>query len=90
MKTIRALRTERSWTQFELALKIGVQPQTIYLWESGRRTPLVPQLRRLGQIFAMCSDEIDLVPGSAGTGGRQSTSRTAAVADPAADGHSHS
>ena len=63
MKTIRALRRERGWTQFELALKVGVRPQTVYFWESGRRTPLVPQLRRLGQVFGMCSDEIDLETG---------------------------
>ncbi len=60
MKTIRALRTEQGWTQFELALKVGVQPQAVYFWESGRRTPQVPQLRKLGLLFGMCSDEIDL------------------------------
>jgi DNA-binding XRE family transcriptional regulator len=60
VKTIRALRRERGWTQFELALKVGVQPQAVYFWESGRRTPQVPQLRKLGQVFGMCSDEIDL------------------------------
>jgi DNA-binding XRE family transcriptional regulator len=62
MKTIRALRQEREMTQFELALELGVQPQSIYLWESGRRTPHVQQMRKLGQIFGMCSDEIDLQP----------------------------
>jgi len=62
VKTIRALRQAQRWTQFELALKVGVQPQTVYLWESGRRMPLVPQLRRLGAIFEICSDEIDLEP----------------------------
>jgi DNA-binding XRE family transcriptional regulator len=61
VKTIRALRRERGWTQFELALMVGVQPQAIYLWETGRRTPLVPQLRKLGEIFEMCSDDIVLV-----------------------------
>jgi transcriptional regulator with XRE-family HTH domain len=61
VKTIRALRQARQWTQFELALKAGVQPQTVYLWESGRRMPQVPQLRRLGQLFEICSDEIELV-----------------------------
>lgn len=61
MKTIRALRRERGWTQFELALMVGVQPQAIYLWETGRRTPQVPQLRKLGEIFGMCSDEIVLL-----------------------------
>lgn len=60
MKTIRELRRERGWTQFQLALAVGVQPQTVYLWESGRRMPQVPQLRKLGQIFGLCSDEISL------------------------------
>ncbi|HEX2624913.1 MAG TPA: helix-turn-helix transcriptional regulator [Sphingomicrobium sp.] len=60
MQTIRALRQERGWTQFELALKVGVQPQAVYLWESGRRVPQVPQLRKLGQVFGLCSDDIDL------------------------------
>jgi transcriptional regulator with XRE-family HTH domain len=62
VKTIRALRRARGWTQFELALKVGVQPQAVYLWESGRRTPQVPQLRRLGELFGLCSDEIALEP----------------------------
>lgn len=62
MKTIRALRTEQGWTQFELALRVGVQPQAVYLWESGRRTPQVAQLRKLGQLFGICSDEIFLEP----------------------------
>jgi len=60
MTTIDALRRERGWTQFELALAVGVQPQTVYLWESGRRQPKVSQMRKLGQVFGRCSDEIDL------------------------------
>ena len=60
--TIRGLRQARGWTQFELALRVGVQPQAVYLWDSGRRTPQVPQLRRLGALFEICSDEIDLEP----------------------------
>ena len=62
MKTIRALRQDQGWTQFELALRVGVQPQAVYLWESGRRVPQVPQMRRLGQLFGICSDEIILEP----------------------------
>lgn len=61
MQTIRELRQHRGLTQFELALKVGVQPQTVYLWESGRRMPLVPQLRQLGRLFERCSDEIVLL-----------------------------
>ena len=62
MKTFRELRRELGWTQFELALKVGVQPQAVYLWESGRRTPQVPQVRKLGAVFGLCSDEIELEP----------------------------
>ncbi len=62
MKTIRQFRLEQGWTQFELAIQVGVQPQAVYLWESGRRMPQVPQLRKLGQLFGICSDEIALEP----------------------------
>ncbi len=69
MKTIRTLRQERGWTQYELALRVGVHPQAVYLWERGRRTPQVAQMRKLGQVFGMCSDDIDLTPnGMHGTG----------------------
>ncbi len=61
MRTIRILRRSRGWTQYELALRVGVHPQAVYLWESGRRTPQVPQMRKLGAAFGICSDEIDLV-----------------------------
>jgi DNA-binding XRE family transcriptional regulator len=61
MKTIRALRLERGWTQFALALAVGVRPQTVYLWESGRRQPQVSQMRKLGVEFGICSDDINLV-----------------------------
>lgn len=60
MKTIRELRQKQGWTQYELAIKVGVHPQAVYLWESGRRTPQVSQLRKLGRLFGMCSDEIEL------------------------------
>ncbi len=60
MRTIRELREERGWTQFELAIKVGVQPQAVYFWESGRRTPRVAQVRKLGQVFGLSSDEIIL------------------------------
>lgn len=62
MKSIRELRQQRDWTQYDLALRVGVHPQAVYLWESGRRTPQVPQLRKLGRLFGMCSDDIDLTP----------------------------
>ena len=62
MKTIRELRQDQGWTQFELALRVGVQPQAVYLWERGRRMPQAPQLRMLGRLFGICSDAIILEP----------------------------
>ena len=62
MKTIREHREGRGWTQFALALKVGVQPQAVYLWEQGRRIPQVLPMRRLGQVFGLCSDDIVLEP----------------------------
>ena len=62
MKTIREHREGRGWTQFALALKVGVQPQAVYLWEQGRRLPKVVPMRKLGIVFGLCSDEIVLEP----------------------------
>jgi transcriptional regulator with XRE-family HTH domain len=62
VKTVRQFRQDRGWTQFELAMRVGVQAQAVYLWESGRRVPQVVQLRKLGQIFDLCSDDIILEP----------------------------
>ncbi len=62
MNTIRALRQARGWTQFALALRIGVQPQAVNLWERGRRLPQVAPLRKLGEVFGLCSDDIALEP----------------------------
>lgn len=76
VNTIRALRQARGWTQFELALKVGVQPQSVYLWESDRRAPQVPQLRKLGELFGICSDEIDLVATRRGRGSRERATGT--------------
>jgi transcriptional regulator with XRE-family HTH domain len=87
MATIRSLRQARGWTQFELALRVGVQPQAVYLWESGRRTPQVLQLRRLGEIFEMCSDDIDLdtVPTVPRPAHRAQANRLAGEAPPGRD-----
>ena len=78
MTTIAVLRRERGWTQSELALAVGVQPQTVYLWESGRRLPKVSQMRKLGKVFGLCSDKIDLA---------QPPAAPAATGEPEPQGH---
>jgi transcriptional regulator with XRE-family HTH domain len=88
VKTIRALRQARGWSQYELAIKVGVHPQAVYLWETGRRTPQVPQMRKLGELFEMCSDEIDLDGGAEGRA-RQRDIEPARPATPSGDADNH-
>ena len=61
MKSIRELRTERGWTQLELANEIGVTPSAVYTWESGRNEPRIQQLRDLARVFGVRMDEIEIV-----------------------------
>jgi transcriptional regulator with XRE-family HTH domain len=50
MQTIRTMRQQRGWSQFELALRVGVPLPVLRGWESGQAPPL-PQLRRLAGVF---------------------------------------
>lgn len=59
-RTIRELRTERGWSQAELAHRVGVAPSTIYNWESGRFEPRATQLRDLATVLRVTMDEIEL------------------------------
>ena len=60
MRTIRQLREVRSWTQLELAYRLGVTPVTIYNWERGRTEPRVSQFRQLARLFGVSMDDIAL------------------------------
>lgn len=61
MKTIREYREERGWTQFELAVKVGVTPGAVSNWERGVSEPKVSQLRKLAALFGVRMDEIILI-----------------------------
>ena len=60
MKTIRELRTERGWTQLQLANQLGVTPATIHMWERGKSEPTVSALRKVARLFGVSSDDIEL------------------------------
>ncbi len=60
-KTIRELREAHNWSQFELAVKVGVTPQTVLNWEHGRREPKASQFKLLGNIFGVPLEKIDLI-----------------------------
>ena len=45
------LRSERSWTQGELAIRAGVSRQTINAIETGKFDPSLPLAFRLAKLF---------------------------------------
>jgi transcriptional regulator with XRE-family HTH domain len=59
MPTIKELRVQHGLTQFELAVKVGVTPSTVYTWEKRRRKPNVDHLRRLAEFFGVAMEEIE-------------------------------
>jgi putative transcriptional regulator len=55
---IAALRAERSWTQADLAQRIGVSRQSINAIETGKFDPSLPVAFRLARLFSLTIEEI--------------------------------
>lgn len=57
--SLAAARVSKGWTQAEMAKKMGVSRQTIFDWESGKRT------MKLSYIYMFCGltgfDEHELI-----------------------------
>jgi transcriptional regulator with XRE-family HTH domain len=66
VKTIRALRQERGWTQLEFANRLGVTPATVFNWERGKYEPKASQLRAMARAFGVSMDDIDFEASSEG------------------------
>lgn len=52
------LRSERSWTQGDLAIRTGVSRQTINAIETGKFDPSLPLAFRLAKLFGLAIEEI--------------------------------
>lgn len=48
---VRQLRTERGWTQADLAEQLGVSRQTVNSLEKGRYDPSLPLAFRIGRVL---------------------------------------
>lgn len=48
---VRALRTERAWSQARLAEQLGVSRQTVIAIETGRFDPSLPLAFRIARLF---------------------------------------
>jgi putative transcriptional regulator len=57
---LKDLRTERNWTQADLALQVSVSRQTINAIEKGKFDPSLPTAFRLAKLFNLKIEEIFL------------------------------
>lgn len=55
---IADLRAERTWTQADVAQRVGVSRQTINAIETGKFDPSLPVAFRLARLFELRIDEI--------------------------------
>jgi transcriptional regulator with XRE-family HTH domain len=60
MQTIKEHRETAGLTQFELALAVGVKPNTISAWETGRKEPRAVHLQAIARALGVSADDIDL------------------------------
>ncbi len=59
---IRVMRTERDWTQGDLALRLGVSRQTINSIETGKYDPSLPLAFRVARAFGCRIEDAFLDP----------------------------
>ena len=55
---IKEFRTEKGWTQAQLAEKIGVTQGAVYFWEKGINEPTAGYLIKLARLFSISVDEL--------------------------------
>ena len=55
---LKVLRAERSWSQQELADRLGVSRQSVNAIETGKYDPSLPLAFRIADLFALTIEEI--------------------------------
>jgi putative transcriptional regulator len=56
--TLKNLRTERDWSQADLAEKLGVSRQTVNAIETGKYDPSLPLAFKIAKLFGKKIEEI--------------------------------
>jgi putative transcriptional regulator len=60
---LRVLRAERSWSQLELAERLGVSRQTVNALETGRYDPSLPLAFRIARLFEQAIEDVFIPDG---------------------------
>lgn len=55
---LRELRARRSWSQAELAERLGISRQTVNAIETGRYDPSLPLAFKIARLFGLAIEEI--------------------------------
>ena len=59
---LRILRTERSWSQQDLAVRLEVSRQSVNAIETGKYDPSLPLAFRIAELFDRTIEEIFVSP----------------------------
>lgn len=81
-KNLRAYRISKGMTQASLAAAVGVQPNTVWRWESRQLQPSLDLARRVAEILGVSLDKLveDPTPPPAGNRrGRQRAGTSAST-----------
>jgi len=57
-ENIRQLRTQKHWTQAEVARQIGVRQTQVNNYERGVSSPSIPMLKKLSELFGVSIDAL--------------------------------
>jgi putative transcriptional regulator len=63
---LRVLRAERTWSQGELAERLGVSRQTVNALETGKYDPSLPLAFKIARLFGKSIEEVFEHDGRAG------------------------
>ena len=59
---LRVLRAERSWSQQDLAERLGVSRQSVNAIETGKYDPSLPLAFRIAELFELAIEDIFVSP----------------------------
>jgi transcriptional regulator with XRE-family HTH domain len=65
-KRLRALRSERGWSQQQLAQELDMGPAQIHRYEHGTSQPTLDVIRRIAILFRVSADELVFERGATG------------------------
>ncbi len=55
----QARKRHGGFTQPELADKLGMSAQSVYLWEAGKVIPKQKRIRQIAQVLGIAADELE-------------------------------